>query len=75
MEEKKIRRISLEFPQTDDGTCISYEVGKKDVTEIVRREYSPEPYCVKFYYEMHSSKGIIAELHQVTWVQYFEEAK
>lgn len=73
MEEKRIKYVSLDFPNTDDGTCIFYHVGKNDVTEIIKREYSPEPYCAKYYYEIHNSKGLMAELHQVTLVTYFQK--
>lgn len=71
MDSKKVKSITLHFPNTDDGTWVHYEVGKSDVTEIIERQYSPEPYCCRFYYDIFTEKGLIVSMHHFSTVEYF----
>lgn len=73
----KIKSISLEFPNCDDGSIIFYEVGKTDVggkivTEIKKAERCGEMAMIP-YYEIYTENGLHAEMHQYGHIVYEEE--
>lgn len=55
----------------DDGGDVFYDVvGKNDITRIERVEYSPEPFCTKFYFKVFKGDVLCWERHKVTTVSY-----
>ena len=75
----RIKSITLDFPNCDDGSVIFYEVGRKPmsqsiskpVTEIRKAERNGE-YCGIPYYEIYTEDGLVAEMHQYGHIEYFE---
>lgn len=71
----KIKSISLDFPNCDNGEVIYYEVGvlpfghKKPIMEIRRSQRNGEMALIDFY-EIYNEDGIIAEMHQYGHIQY-----
>lgn len=72
MSEKKIKLVTLFWPNTADCTELSYEVGKKDVTQIEECITSPAEFCNLTFYRIYKGDKIIADMHHYSLVQYFE---
>ena len=64
----KVKSICL---TSNDGSDIYYdEVGKNGITNIKAIEYSPEPHCQRFIFEVYHGDKLAWERHQVTTVYY-----
>lgn len=69
--DKTIREISLMFPNCDDGTILTYEVGRGGVTQIKEVLKNGEYSQIK-YYEIWKDDYLYAELHHYTQIIYKE---
>ena len=67
----KIKCIALTASESGNDIYF-YEVGSNGVTQIERIEFSPEPFAARFYYQIYKEGNLICELHQLTYVGYFE---
>jgi len=69
----RIKSVTLFFPNSEDGSIVSYEVGKNEVTQIIQSEYSPEPYCCKYFFEIYQEDKIIARMDHFSLIEYFKD--
>jgi len=74
----KIKEVGLHFPNSEQGDIVYYKVGSpfqkgKAVTEIKAVSMSPQPYCEKVHYEIYTEDGLVMEMHQYGYVEYFKE--
>uniref|UniRef100_A0A6H1ZY87 Uncharacterized protein n=1 Tax=viral metagenome TaxID=1070528 RepID=A0A6H1ZY87_9ZZZZ len=76
----KIKSVSLDFPNSEKGEQLYYEVGKvsiggkisKPVTTIEKRLYRGQE-CWPPYCRIYTEDGLIAEMHQFGHIRYFEK--
>ena len=76
----RIKSLTLDFPNSDDGSMLFYEVGtkpicqsiSKPITEIRKAERCGEPLALIPYYEIYTEDGLVAEMHQYGHIVYFE---
>ena len=66
-----IKSVSLEFPNDDEGMNISYVVGQRGVTSIIRNQRNGEMAKVD-YFEIYAGEDILAELHHYSHITYGE---
>jgi hypothetical protein len=72
--DKKVKSVTLYFPNSEDSTCVYYEVGKSEVTKIEEAEKNGE-YAKILYYEIYKGENLVAEMHHFSVVEYMPEDK
>lgn len=68
-EEKIIEYVSLEFIACNDGTNISFELGKQGITAIKWDSKSGEMSLVPFI-AIYKDDKLFSELHHFSYVRY-----
>ena len=68
---RKIKSVTLHFPNSDDGSIVYYEVGRNGITEIKEQTYNPAEFCTVNFYDIYKGDECIASIYHYSIVEYF----
>ena len=69
----KIKSVSLEFPMSQHGELLSYMVGEKGITKIMKSWLDLGGDNGKPYYRIFKDDKVVADLYHYSLITYFEE--